>query len=139
MYPEWMTFAGEDFLFNATMNAMGFPIYYQPEAQTYWEGRPDARSFARMVRRYGYGLGEMRVWPRNYWGWLATTLCFPLILFSSHPLDDAGLRWLRNANGVWGWITGRLFGHKPPPDWKFQNGCWFPPSAIAAMHRRKSG
>lgn len=129
MYPEWMTFAGEDFLFNATMNAIGLPIYYQPEALNFWEGRPDAPSFGKMVRRYGYGLGEMRVFPKNYWGWLFTTLCPPLILFSKHPLRDAGLRWRRNANGIWGWVTGRLFGHRPPADWKFINNCWFPPQA----------
>ena len=50
-----------------------------------------------MVRRYGYGLGEMRVFPKNYWGWLVTTICPPLILFSKHPPKDAWLRWLRNA------------------------------------------
>ena len=137
MYPEWMTFAGEDFLFNATMNALGFSIYYQPDALNFWEGRPDTRRFALMVRRYGYGLGEMRVFPKNYWSWILTTLCPPLILFSKHPLRDAGLRWVRNANAVWGWFTGRLFGHRPPADWKFVDGCWYPPQAQAFLREKK--
>lgn len=137
MFPEWMTFAGEDFLFNATMNGMGYHIYYQPEAQTFWEGRPDLRSFGLMVRRYGYGLGEMRVFPQNYWSWLLTTLCPPLILFSKHPLRDCWLRWLRNANGIWGWLTGRLFGHQPPAGWKFLDGCWYPPQAQVFLREKK--
>ena len=37
MYPEWLTFAGEDFLFNNTMNAIGLPIYYQPDLLAFWE------------------------------------------------------------------------------------------------------
>lgn len=128
-YPEWMTFAGEDFLFNATLNALGFSIYYQPGAVTFWDGRSDWRGFARLNRCYGYGLGEMRVFPKNYFGWLLTTIFPPLIFFSKHPLRDFWVRWLRNANGFWGWITGRLFGHQPPPDWKFVDGCWYPPQA----------
>lgn len=137
MFPEWMTFAGEDFLFNATMNGMGLSIYYQPAAQTFWEGRANWRSYGLMVRRYGYGLGEMRVFPKNYWSWLLTTIFPPLILFSKHPLRDWWLRWLRNANGVFGWFTGRLFGHKPPADWKFIRGCWYPPQAQAALRARE--
>jgi len=137
MYPEWMTFAGEDFLFNATMNAIGNSIYYQPDALNYWEGRQDLKSFGRMVRRYGYGLGEMRVFPKNYWCWALTTICPPLILFSKHPLRDAWLRWVRNATGIYGWITGRLFGHKPPADWKFINGCWYPPQAQKFLRDKK--
>jgi GT2 family glycosyltransferase len=135
-YPEWLTLTGEDFLFNATMNAIGQPIYYQPEALTFWEGRPDSRSYAVMIRRYGYGLGEMRVFPKSYWGWLLTTICPPLILFSKHPLRDCWLRWLRNANAVWGWFTGRLFGRKPPADWKFVNGYWYPPQAQSVLAGR---
>ena len=138
MFPEWLTFAGEDFLFNATMNAMGFKIYYQPEAQTFWEGRPDLKSFGLMMRRYGYGLGEMRIFPKNYWGWVFTTLFPPLILCSKNPLGDAWLRWVRNANAVWGWFVGRLGGHRPPPAWKFINGCWFPPQAAAFLGGQKS-
>jgi glycosyltransferase involved in cell wall biosynthesis len=137
MYPEWMTFAGEDFLFNATLNALGYSIFYQPDAQNFWEGRSNWRSYGLMVRRYGYGLGEMRIFPKHYWSWLLTTLCPPLILFSKHPLRDCGLRWIRNANGIWGWITGRLFGHRPPADWKFENGCWYPPPAQAALRARE--
>ena len=138
MFPEWMTFAGEDFLFNATLNTMGFHIYYQPEALNFWEGRSNWRSYGLMVRRYGYGLGEMRVFPKNYWSWVLTTICPPLILFSRHPLRDAWLRWLRNANSVWGWFTGRLFGHRPPADWKFADGCWYPPQAQAFLKQKNS-
>jgi cellulose synthase/poly-beta-1,6-N-acetylglucosamine synthase-like glycosyltransferase len=129
MFPEWMTFAGEDYLFTMTMNAIGCAIYYQPDALNYWDGRRDWRSYVKMVRRYGYGLAEMRMFPKNYWGWLLTTLCPPLIFLSKNPVRDFWLRWLRNANGIWGWVTGRLFGHKPPADWKFINGCWYPPVA----------
>ena len=136
-FPEWLTFAGEDFLFNATMNRIGFPIYYQPDALTFWEGRSNSRSFGVMVRRYGYGLGEMQVFPKNYWAWMLTTLVPPLILFSKNPLRDAWLRWLRNANSVWGWFTGRIFGHKPPPGWEFVDGYWFGPGAMAVMRARE--
>jgi glycosyltransferase involved in cell wall biosynthesis len=136
-FPDWLTFAGEDYLFNATMNRIGYPIYYQPDALTQWEGRPNMRSFAIMVRRYGYGLGEMRVFPANYWGWILTTLIPPLILFSKHPLRDARMRWLRNANSVWGWFNGRIFGHRPPRDWKFVDGYWFGPGALATMRTKK--
>ncbi|MBW8865052.1 MAG: glycosyltransferase [Verrucomicrobia bacterium] len=136
-FPEWLTFAGEDFLFNATMNRIGFPIYWQPEALVFWEGRSNVRSFSIMVRRYGYGLGEMRVFPRNYLNWTISTICPPLILFSKRPLRDVGLRWLRNANAVWGWFTGRLFGHKPPAGWEYVDGYWFPPEALAIMRTRK--
>jgi glycosyltransferase involved in cell wall biosynthesis len=136
-FAEWLTFAGEDFLFNAMMSRIGLPIYYQPEALTLWEGRSNLHSYAVMTRKYGYGLGEMRIFPKNYWSWLLTTIFPPLILFSKHPLRDAPLRWVRNANSICGWFTGRFFGHKPPRDWKFENGAWFPPSALAFARNDK--
>jgi hypothetical protein len=60
-----------------------------------------------------------------------------LIFLSKNPPRDFWLRWLRNANSVWGWFTGRLCGHKPPADWKFINGCWYPPSAQNFLRAQK--
>jgi GT2 family glycosyltransferase len=136
-YAEWLTFAGEDFLFNANLNRTGFTIYYQPDALVFWSARPDWRSYALMVRRYGYALGELQFFPANFWNCFFSTLVPPLILFSKHPLRDAPLRWLRNANSVCGWFTGRFFGHKPPPGWECRDGCWFSPAALVLLRARE--
>ena len=136
-FPEWLTLTGEDFLFNANMNRAGFSIYYQPEALVHWDARRDWRSYALMVRRYGYALGEMQFFPTYFWSWILTTICPPLILLSKNPVRDAWLRWLRNANSVWGWWTGRVFGKKPPMGWKKLDDCWLSPGALAAISARE--
>jgi glycosyltransferase involved in cell wall biosynthesis len=130
-YPEWLTLTAEDALFNANLHAAGFRFYYQPTAKVTWELRPNLASYLKMMRSYGYGSGEMDQAPRIYRRYILTTLIPPLILFSPHPIADAPLRYLRNAASAWGWIKGKLVGHKPPKDWRFVDGVWLSPQTLA--------
>jgi cellulose synthase/poly-beta-1,6-N-acetylglucosamine synthase-like glycosyltransferase len=132
-YPEWLTLAAEDALFNANLHFAGIRFFYQPSAVVKWEARPDLAGYLKMMWSYGYGSGEMGQDPRLYWQWLLTTLVPPLILFSRNPVSDIPLRYLRNASTALGWINGKIWGHKPPTDWKQINGVWLSPQTIATM------
>jgi glycosyltransferase involved in cell wall biosynthesis len=132
-YPEWLTLTAEDALLNANLHCAGIRFFYQPSAIVRWEARPDLAGYLKMMWSYGYGSGEMGQDTHLYWRWLLATLMPPLILLSRNPVSDIPLRYLRNASSAWGWINGRMRGHKPPGDWKRINGVWLSPQTVATM------
>ena len=138
-YPEWLTLTAEDALFNANLRFAGIRFFHQPSAVVRWEARPDLAGYLKMMWSYGYGSGEMRQDTRQYLRRLATTLIPPLILFSRNPVSDIPLRYLRNASTALGWINGKIWGHKPPTDWKQINGVWLSPQTIATMDGQGTG
>lgn len=138
-YPEWLTLTAEDALFNANLHFAGIRFFYQPSAVVSWEARPDLAGYLKMMWSYGYGSGEMGQTTHLYWQWWLTTLVPFLILFSRNPVSDIPLRYLRNASTALGWINGRIWGHKPPKDWKRIKGVWLSPQTIATMDGNETG
>ena len=136
-YPEWLTLAGEDLLFNCNLEIADVRSCYEPAAVVSWDGRPDLKSYLRLFYRNSYALGELRLIYPYYFNWLLTTVIPPLILFSKHPLGDVRFRFLRNAYGVGGWLAGRFGGHKPPPGWKKVQGQWLSPETLAYLGGRR--
>jgi glycosyltransferase involved in cell wall biosynthesis len=135
-YPEWLTLTAEDSLFNLNLHYAGIRFYHQPAAIVRWDGRSDLPGYLRMMYHYGFGSAEAGQAFHRYRDWALTTLVPPLILLSPHPLKDAGFRYRRNAAAAWGWIKGKLTGHKPPPGWKHVAGGWMSPETLA--HASKS-
>jgi cellulose synthase/poly-beta-1,6-N-acetylglucosamine synthase-like glycosyltransferase len=134
-YPEWLTLTGEDALFNTNLHYIGVRFFYQPAAAVTWEARPDLASYLKMMRSYGYGAGELGQGAFRYFCWLVTTLMPPLILFSRNPISDIPLRYVRNAASAFGWIAGRVAGHRAPDNWKRIGGVWISPEADAVKSR----
>jgi glycosyltransferase involved in cell wall biosynthesis len=126
-YPEWLTLTAEDALFNENLRAAGLAFYYQPAAIVGWEPRPNMKAYLKMMYSYGYGSAEAGLAARHYRRWLLSTLVPPLILFSPHPLKDAGFRYGRNAATAFGWLVGKIRGRRPPAGWKYINGIWISP------------
>lgn len=135
-YPEWLTLAAEDWLYDFNLHFAGIKCYYQPTAVVDWEVRPDLRSYLKMMWSYSYGSAEMGGQPQNYVKRLMTMLFPPLILFSRKPFSSLALRYLRNSASALGWLEGNLRGRKPPKDWKRVNGVWMSPEAVATREGR---
>ena len=54
-YPEWLTHAAEDTLFNYSLLASGSQFVAAPGAIVDWELRPNAGAFIRMIARNAFG------------------------------------------------------------------------------------
>jgi glycosyltransferase involved in cell wall biosynthesis len=128
-YPEWLTLTAEDALFNHNLRMAGFNFQCQPTAIVHWEGRPDMKSYLKMMYRYGYGSAEAGLAKELYLRWLLSVAVPPLILFSPRPLRDAPFRYARNAAAALGWLAGLAWGRKPPAGWKIINGVPVSPEA----------
>ncbi len=57
-YPEWLTLAAEDTLFNALLQKQGIEFTRAPAAVVHWEMRPHLSSFLKMIRRNAFGDAE---------------------------------------------------------------------------------
>ena len=136
-YPEWLTLTAEDLLFNASVAHAGVRFYFQPSAKVGWENRPDAKSYLKMMRSYGFGCGEARVAYKKHFRWLVSVLVPPVLLFSKSEFRDLPFRYLCNFASVRGWLAGYLFGRKPPAGWERVNGMWISPQAIAAAKKAR--
>jgi glycosyltransferase involved in cell wall biosynthesis len=138
-YPEWLTLTAEDLIFNQLVEFIGYRFYYQPGAIVRWENRPSLLSYARMLKNYGYGAAEARQGAVKHLRWLASTLFPPIMLLSKSPLRDLPFRYVCNLYGAIGWLSGILFGRKPPAGWRRINGVWISPQAIASAQKKSYG
>lgn len=59
-YPEWLTFAGEDTLFDLNLLRKGYHFVFRPSAVVYWRPRGNLWSFIKQWYLYGIGDGEAR-------------------------------------------------------------------------------
>ncbi|MBI5647466.1 MAG: glycosyltransferase [Ignavibacteriae bacterium] len=66
MYPEELTFAGEDTAFCINARAAGHTIVPALDARVYWRPRSNLRAYVRQHRLYGYGDAEARNKGRVY-------------------------------------------------------------------------
>jgi glycosyltransferase involved in cell wall biosynthesis len=128
-YPEWLTLAGEDSLITHEQNKIGKKFYYNSKAIVHWTVRETEEEFLKLLYRNAYGSAEARLdWPyfRNR---IIITLFPPLLLLSRHRFRHLRFRYLKNYCSARGWFAGRLFGHRPPPGWKRQDGILLSPEA----------
>jgi cellulose synthase/poly-beta-1,6-N-acetylglucosamine synthase-like glycosyltransferase len=57
-YPEWLTLAAEDTLFNKSLIDSGIKFVPAPKAIVYWNVRPNVISFLKMISRNAFGDAE---------------------------------------------------------------------------------
>ncbi len=128
-YPEWLTRWAEDALFNFQLHALGKHYFYNPRASVAWPVRPDAKSYFQMLRNYGYGAAEARLYAPYFRRRLLIALCPPLVLLSRWRTRHAGFRYRKNFASARGWLMGFLRGQRAPADWRRIDGVWFSPAA----------
>ena len=128
-YPEWMTLAGEDFLFNHELHLAGKKIRYNPAAVVRWTSRPDPESYYKLLYRNGYGAAEARMAEGYFLRRLAVALIPPLVFFSKYRFRHLKFRYCKNLYSAAGWIAGLLAGRRPPRHWKRIEGILLSPEA----------
>ncbi|MFH1855694.1 MAG: glycosyltransferase [Candidatus Omnitrophota bacterium] len=65
-YPEWLTFAGEDTLFDINLKKAGFKFAFAPKAVVYWKMRPNLKSFFKQYYLYAKGDREAGLFTGRY-------------------------------------------------------------------------
>lgn len=126
-YPEWLTLAAEDALFNYQIHYLGRKFIANPKAVVRWSERPDAEAYFRLLYRNGYGAGEAQLYTPYFRQRLIVALCPLLLLFSQHRFQHLGFRYRKNFSSAMGWVMGKLKGHQPPPGWKREDGVLLSP------------
>lgn len=76
-YPEQLSFAGEDTLFDLRIKKAGHRFIFAPKAVTYWRPRPNLKSFYRQF--YLYAKGDGQYWPKSV-GYTKKFVFYGLIL-----------------------------------------------------------
>ncbi len=66
-YPEWLTDAAEDTLFDIELKRCGGFWAFVPEAKVYWRMSRSLPKIFRTVYRYAKGDGEVGLFATNYW------------------------------------------------------------------------
>ena len=66
-YPEWLTLAAEDTLFNKRLIETGVRFVPAPQALVFWNLRPNLRSFLRMIARNAFGDAETGSGARSFY------------------------------------------------------------------------
>jgi len=135
-YPEWLTLAGEDALYNLELHAAGNLFACNRRAVVRWPQRPTPEMFYKMFYRNGYGAAEARLYGRNFLRRLLVTFFPPLLLLSRHRFRYLKHRYRTNAAAGLGWLAGKIKGHQPPPGWKRANGIWLSPETQDSLHKR---
>jgi glycosyltransferase involved in cell wall biosynthesis len=128
-YPEWLTLAAEDALFNFELHQIGKQFSYNRQAVVHWPIRENATTYLKMHGSYGYGAAEAGLYGRNYRRRLATVIFPPLLLLSRHRFNYFGFRWRKNAAASRGWLMGLFKGQRAPKNWKRVDGIFLSPAA----------
>ncbi|MDR3457169.1 MAG: glycosyltransferase [Verrucomicrobiae bacterium] len=127
-YPEWLTLAAEDALFNHELHWIGKKFFSNPQALVKWAAR-DAAGYYKMLKGYGFGAAEARLYA-PYFRWrLLLTLCPPLLLLSHHRFKHFGFRYRKNAASATGWVAGFWRGRRAPAGWRRVRGVLLSPEA----------
>jgi len=66
-YPEWLTDAAEDTLFDFELKRCGGHWAFVPEAKVYWSVSKSFPRALRTIYRYAKGDGEVGLFANNYW------------------------------------------------------------------------
>ncbi|MEY4918156.1 MAG: hypothetical protein RL616_2069, partial [Verrucomicrobiota bacterium] len=134
-YPEWLTLAGEDALFNFQLYVLERKFVPNVKAVVRWPVRESARDYLKLCNRNGFAAGEARIHPyvMNHLRCMVFMLCPPLLLLSSrHRHRHFSFRYQKHAVTALGWLRGWLRGKRPPKTWKHIQGVLFSPEAQRA-------
>lgn len=128
-YPEWLTLTAEDSLFNYQLHAVGCRFAYNRDAVVAWPMRETPREYFRMLRSYGYGAAEARLYARTFVFSTLVTLLPPVLLLSRNRGWAFWFRYQKYLNSTRGWFAGRFRGHRAPKGWRRVRGVWLSPEA----------
>ncbi|HEY3901258.1 MAG TPA: glycosyltransferase [Chthoniobacter sp.] len=128
-YPEWLTLAAEDALFNYELHAIGMKFVPNPQAIVHWPERSAERDYLRLLYRNGFGAAEAKLYTSLFLQKLLIVLLPPLLLLSRHRFSHLRFRYLRSFSAAMGWLAGKLRGKRPPPGWQRQEGVLLSPEA----------
>jgi len=137
-YPEWLTLAAEDALFNFQLRAAGKKLFINPQAIVRWEERPTAEAFFKLLYRNGFGAAEAQLYAPYFLRRFLITIFPPLLLLSPHRFAHLGFRYRRHLSSTLGWLAGKLRGHRPPKDWKKIEGILLSPEAQRTRSRQRT-
>lgn len=138
-YPEWLTLTAEDSLFNYQLHTVGCRFYYNRDAVVAWPMRESAPEFFKMLRSYGYGAAEARLYWRDFAFSTLVTLLPPILWLSRNRGRAFRFRYQKYLNGTRGWFAGRFRGRRPPGGWCKVRGVFLSPEAQQFMRARSSG
>lgn len=93
-YPEYLTFAGEDTLFDKKLKKIGAKFYFEKDAIVYWYPREDMRSFIKQSYLYAVGDGEAGNSDKYYF---KIMLIYALIMADFIILKFSLISWIINA------------------------------------------
>ena len=79
-YPEWLTDAGEDTLFDLTLKMIQADWAFVPEAIVYWQAPENIKKIYKTVLRYAKGDGESGIFASQYWDTLLKAMEILIIL-----------------------------------------------------------
>lgn len=128
-YPEWLTLAGEDALFNLQLRLTGKKLLVNQSAIVHWEERPTAAAFFKLLYRNGFGAAEAQLYAPYFLRRLLIVICPLLLLLSHHRFRYLGFRYRKNFSSASGWLAGILKGRRPPPGWRKVQGVLLSPEA----------
>jgi len=134
-YPEWLTFAGEDTLFDLNLKKAGCKFVFAPNAIVYWKVRPNRKSFFKQYYLYAKGDKEAGIFGGCYLGmifkrYLLSALLIALgfkwfifwilflgsvifywlriiIRYPRYPFMAAEIIIIKEVAQICGWVTGK--------------------------------
>lgn len=125
-YPEWLTFAGEDTLFDLQIIKKGYKIIFQPQAVVFWRPRSNLKSFIKQWYLYGLGDGEA---GQNIHSLLKIWVKFLLLSFLL-----AGALWIGSNSLALGLVSaGALYKFRRLDKWS-----WVPMAVVLFVSMRLS-
>ncbi len=134
-YPEWLTLAAEDALFNYQLHTVGKKFVPNPEAIVRWPERETANAYFKMLYRNGFGAAEARLYSPYFCKRLVITAFPPLLLLSRHRFRHLGFRYRKNLSSAMGWLAGKIVGKRPPAGWINKDGVLLSPQAQENLPR----
>jgi glycosyltransferase involved in cell wall biosynthesis len=136
-YPEWLTLAAEDALYNFELHAVGKKFACNNEALVRWSIRPTPEAYYKLLWRNAFGAAEAQLYTPYFLKKLAVALVPILLLLSRHRFRHLKFRWRKNAASAFGWVAGKMRGRRPPPGWKKRDGILLSPEALARLDSRR--
>jgi polysaccharide pyruvyl transferase CsaB len=103
-YPEWLTDAGEDTLFDYQLKALEERWAFVPQARVRWQAPSGLRATFRTVKRYARGDGEAGLFARDY-RWKAVRLLLAAGLLAAALLSTL----LVLVVDLWGLVAPAVF------------------------------
>lgn len=135
-YPEWLTLAAEDALFNFELRVIGKKLLVNPAAIVHWQERPTAEAFFKLLYRNGFGAAEAQLYTPYFLRRLLISVFPLLLLLSQHRFRYLEFRYRKNFSSALGWLMGMWKGRRPPSGWKKVQGILLSPEAQLSFRQR---